>query len=585
MRSIPGLSVLLLAFALMSLHACGDTEVTPNPTDTTTPPGDTTTPPGDTTTPPGDTTTPPGDTTTPPGDETTPPADETTPPGDETTPPVDETTPPVDAVVGPCGGECASHLYCVAETGNCGLLIVGGEPCETDGSCHQGACNANGTCACNSDDPSSCQHPAQEYCDSFSVCAEKQNAGSPCAEAYECDNNNCTASGGCGCVDGDCASNKYCDASALCAAKKNADEACTDGKECMSDTCNDGKCGCNNDVSCPNVHICDGGSCKLPGTQASGVCSPCAADQYCVSQYDIWTALGLQLCNDKRQAGEDCAYNGLCTSGICDKSGEGQEIEVDLGFTTITIEIGVCGCLLDSDCPASNNCNEDTNQCAAVVAQNECTSCDPSIEGICGQNTCYTTGTTSACVDLKSKSYGDTCCKTVQCKSTMKCVNHGSGKKCYRGYGNACNFASQPENDGYCFLDIGIVDEGDGATVCFPFVKRCNPSPCIPGAGLCGLNSCNPIGTLEILYGSWVLPFAANIAQDFLDWEEGDVIDIGEDFVTGDPVVDTLINQFVDGYACINPGTIPQGKFCIGTNHCQEGLTCKGIPFESKCLP
>ena len=544
MRSRTDLSINLFCFALSALHACGDTAISPNPSDTTTPPGDTTTPPGDTTTPPGDTTT-----------------------------------------VGPCGGCNEAYSYCMEETNECTLKIVGGEPCESANTCFSGSCNENATCACNTDDPMSCQNAMAQYCDASGVCTQRKAAGATCAQSYECANNNCTAGGVCGCVDGDCAASEYCSADAACVAKKDADEGCASAKECKSDSCNNGKCGCNNDVSCPSVLICDGGSCDTPGVQASGDCDICADEQYCIPQPGVYGPLGLNYCNDKRAAGEDCSHNGLCTSGICDKSGEGEEIEVEFGGITVSLEIGSCGCLVDSDC-SSNNCNEDTNQCVSVAAQNECTSCDPSIEGICGDNTCYTTGSSSACVNFDSKDYGETCCKTAQCKGGMKCVNHGSGKKCYKGYGQACDIPNLPSNgDGYCFLDILKVDEGEGATVCFPFVERCNPAPCVPGANLCGVHSCNPIGPLEIQYYSWQLSLAADFAQNVLGWEEGDVIDIAQDFTTGDIAIDSMVNQFVDGYACINPGTVPENGWCIGTNHCQQGLTCKGIPFESKCKP
>jgi hypothetical protein len=196
-------------------------------------------------------------------------------------------------------------------------------------------------------------------------------------------------------------------------------------------------------------------------------------------------------------------------------------------------------------------------------------------------------------VNFDSKNYGEGCCKTAQCIGGMKCVNHGSGKKCYKGYGDACdiNLVGFSDGDGYCFLDVFKVDEGEAATLCFPFVERCNPAPCIPGENMCGVYSCNPIGSLEIQFYSWQLNLAVGAAQGWpFFWQEGDVIDIGGDFfpdflMLGYPALNALFVTFLNGHACINPGTIPENGWCIGTNHCQEGLTCKGIPFESKCKP
>jgi hypothetical protein len=72
-----------------------------------------------------------------------------------------------------------------------------------------------------------------------------------------------------------------------------------------------------------------------------------------------------------------------------------------------------------------------------------------------------------------------------------------------------------------------------------------------------------------------------NLLKPLVDlfWDEGDIFDPSA------PPAALPASLALEAHACINPGSLSQGKACIGTNHCEEGLTCKGFPFWSICVP
>ena len=260
--------------------------------------------------------------------------------------------------------------------------------------------------------------------------------------------------------------------------------------------------------------------------------------------------------------------------------------------------MGTCGCLTNSDCP-SGHCNTDTKQCTGLTPSAICDSCDVEANNCDNGATCVanSTGTYPKCIIANSLNYGESCCKTQQCKGSAKCVDHGQGKKCYQGYGQACSPTKQ------CFYGSSVPGifgppEGDVGSVCvplLPFYNVCNPSPCIPGAGLCGIYSCNPTGTIEISYSDNevspppVADATWNAVKNVLSsiWDEGETFDPSISVVLPPELAlfQPFLVELAQAHACINPGSIPEGGACIGTNHCKEGLTCKGIPFWSICVP
>jgi hypothetical protein len=171
----------------------------------------------------------------------------------------------------------------------------------------------------------------------------------------------------------------------------------------------------------------------------------------------------------------------------------------------------------------------------------------------------------------------------------------GLVKKCYQGYGQAC---SPGKSCFYGAMADGIAGppEGDVGSICIPGLQVCNPSPCVPGLGLCGVYSCNPTGSIEISYeddevelpGDEALWSTWRTALSQI-WDEGEIFDPSVPFTQILPPkllwLAPLLTEFAQAHACINPGSLSQGKVCIGTNHCEEGLTCKGFPFWSICVP
>jgi hypothetical protein len=509
---------------------------------------------------------------------------------DEGAPPTDEGPATDEGQTSACTDGCDEFSACDESTGECLFLLSGGMDCADGAECLSGTCE--GSCGCDGNNGDYC-HFGDTYCDDTGFCVEQQVGYSDCESGAECLSGGCT-NDLCHCSAGECSEAQYCAEDGLCTDRKLGGLGCTKASECASHVCDNGICACNSEVGCPLQQVCEAGKCKFEGSVIS-LCSICSADQYCceLSLSDFCEPLGMVICNDRRAVDEACPNNSICDSGFCIKTGNGEVIETDL--LNLSVEMGKCGCLINADC-ASGNCNTNTNECVGGAPLEICEACNPETDVCVSGASCLTTGVTSACVDYNTLNYGDTCCKTAQCKGSMMCADNGNGKKCYQGYGQACG----PSNNCALGAATGIPAE-DVATFCIPGLQVCNPSACVPGVGLCGPFDCVPTGSIEISYEDDEVnlpgpPIAHPAIRAALGniWEEGEVFDPSvpfEDLLAGTPLPPALfwlpavLQELATAHACMAPGTIPQGKHCLGTNHCQEGLTCKGLPFWAICLP
>jgi hypothetical protein len=102
----------------------------------------------------------------------------------------------------------------------------------------------------------------------------------------------------------------------------------------------------------------------------------------------------MSLCNDKRAVGEVCPYNGICASGYCHKTGDGEVIQIE-----VEVEMGTCGCLAASDC-TSGTCNTDTHECTGLAPAGICEDCDVDANNCTNGATCVpnTSGLYPKCI-------------------------------------------------------------------------------------------------------------------------------------------------------------------------------------------
>ncbi len=189
--------------------------------------------------------------------------------------------------------------------------------------------------------------------------------GASCDQNAECMSNKCQGSNGnkqCVCnIDDDCASGEFCNNRlganrCLRDGTLNVGDSCLKNKECQTNKCqgsgDNRECVCNNDSDCANGQFCN-------------------------------NRLGQNRClaNGTSNVGETCDKNAECRSGKCQGSGSDRE----------------CVCNRDSDCSATQYCNNRASK--------------------------------NRCLSNRNKDVGQSCSKNQECR-TGKCQGNGANREC-----------------------------------------------------------------------------------------------------------------------------------------------------------
>jgi len=205
------------------------------------------------------------------------------------------------------------------------------------------------------------------------------------------------------CVDGTCSAcpggicqNEICTSSAQCGGFWPTCEGLDGGAA--------GACGCDSDAQCG-----DGGLACLPGTAlanggaATSFCGvPCTSQSFPSCQAYV----GLAVCDSSTGLCSACSSDQQCSTSF---GSQGPDCGVDVGGP------GLCGCGVDSDCPAGESClasaprgsssSDPFGICTPTPSR-----CTP---GSCGGYFCdWDSG---SCVNNANQSYATTCLSDYDC--------------------------------------------------------------------------------------------------------------------------------------------------------------------------
>jgi hypothetical protein len=249
---------------------------------------------------------------------------------------------------------CPAGQACNVATGQCATS------CNVLSPCHGGCCSAaaNGTCV-GGTQTGACG-------DSGGTCKDcsSSSAGSACQSS------NASAGGGhCGCNgDADCpadAGPTACDPQTL-----TCSTPCAIG--CSTDTCcsADGKCrAANTSTACATGSSCTDCTGNIAGTACIAVLGSCG----CWSSADCpigracsSSTLCATACDSRHPCNGGCCMGGTCSAGTgmyaCGQLGAAC-IDCTFSIAGKACVSGACGCGADSDCSASQTCDQGSHVC------------------------------------------------------------------------------------------------------------------------------------------------------------------------------------------------------------------------------
>jgi hypothetical protein len=328
----------------------------------------------------------------------------------------------IDATAGcEIDSQCNDHNGCTIDTCNnhvCTFTVDDqqvGQACDDGLACTTGdSCTAEGKCEGPPTDCASTGDACNE-----GVCDEAHNGcylapktdGTTCDDAKFCTTGDTCTAGVCGgapldcsAEDGQCTTGVCSEEHGQCEAEpKQNGTTCDDGVFCTdADACTEGVCG-----GAPKDCSAAGDSCNV------GTCNE--ATQACVATPSNEGG----TCND----GAFCTVNDKCTAGHC--GGAAKD------------------CSSASNQCATGTCNEDTDACVAVAANNGAACNDGSactVSDVCGNGTCA--GVAKDCSAFSNQCNTGTCnatsgaCQATPANNAMAC-NDGqfctTGEVCSNG--------------------------------------------------------------------------------------------------------------------------------------------------------
>ena len=353
-------------------------------------------------------------------------------------------------------GSCVpvDTVFCAGSTGPCDS----GQNCDpTSGSCVDIADPPWGT-ACDLDG-NAC---TVDECNGMGGCIHVDDIA--CADATTCDGGStCDPASGACVDDPDAPAGTSCD---------------RDGNLCTTDVCDgSGSCVFDEDVTCPEATVCDGGQ----------VCDPATG-----------------VCEDLPDppAGTSCDLDGnACTVDECDGTGNCVYVEDVTCAAATTCDGGATcdpatgACIDDPDAPAGTSCNRDSDLCTVDV-------CDGSGSCMFDENI--------VCADPTTCDGGSTCNP-----STGTCVDDPDapvGTSCDLD-SNACT-VDECDGAGTCVFNEDVICADpttcDGGSTCNPATGACVDDPDAPAGTSC--NRDGDLCTLDICDGSGSCVFDDNVS-------------------------------------------------------------------------
>ena len=385
-----------------------------------------------------------------------------------------------------------------------------------------------------------------------------------------CPSETCPALAGYPChSDADCGNPTSSDAGLTC-DMDSSECVCTDSSQCIGawPVCEGldggnvnrggepiGLCGCGSDMECGDA----GGTCFSPGTSGSFCGVPCTAPGFppCSGYQPI--------CDADSGFCMGCAVDFECQAShqpdgpLCDADGSGE---------------GYCGCLQDSDCPASETCQGGSLYGACSPLQH-CT-VDSCVYYTCDwQN--------GDCLNGVTSSPAPVCITDYDCT-----LPEGIGKTVAPGTGPFCDSSTGTCVE--CLSNADCVLEGEGpqgmSACCLSSAKGCSLDNCTP---FCGSDSdCigNAFGSSCLLdAGS---PHCANFCtsdSDCLGNAGGPRCDLDSADPSFGRCACEVPSDCPAGWACATDGGrgASCSNYCSADSDCVSGYFCENL--HSICRP
>ncbi|HYQ03073.1 MAG TPA: Ig-like domain-containing protein [Polyangiaceae bacterium] len=262
--------------------------------------------------------------------------------------------------------QCHNAGTCDPTSGACsspnktdGTTCNDGNACTQTDTCQSGTCGGSNPVVCNPvdqcHDAGTCS-PATGTCSSppktnGSACSDND----ACTQSDSCQSGSCVGSNPvvCSAVDQCHAAGVCSPASGSCSTPNLPDgSACNDGNGCtQADSCSSGVCTGSNPVLCTALDQC----------HSAGTCSP--ATGVCTQPAKI-DGTG---CND----GDGCTQADICQSGTC--TAGPSVVCATPDKPVCSSPSGVCGCNVKSDClAAAPVCDVSTHTCFGCLVDSDC---------------------------------------------------------------------------------------------------------------------------------------------------------------------------------------------------------------------
>ncbi|MFH1222056.1 MAG: hypothetical protein V1492_03150 [Candidatus Micrarchaeota archaeon] len=321
-------------------------------------------------------------------------------------------------------GSCCQGYQCIDGACRLQTCVKTGGTCTSASECCENGC-VNGICQ----PPSECVGSDQRcgYGPSTTITALVPNQSTfygNCCEGYQCVSGYCSREGTCVQNEQMCGAGPTNLATAMVMNYGN----CCNGSQCINGVCGASckKSGqCSGQSDCCSGYYCSDNMVCTPAQQCAGTSQYCGVDSDCCSGlFCLNSACNSQRCLDngnKCSASKDCC-SGLCRDGVC--------IQACKTTGSCTSTADCCSGYYCSDnlvCTKTQTCGDTGATCSPTA--NTCCSGLSCVNGICGSQTCKTSGgscksSTECCSNYYcSANYVCTTCSTSYCTSDEQCCS------------------------------------------------------------------------------------------------------------------------------------------------------------------